>query len=65
MCAISQLVSAPLNRLPIEEHFRKTLPQKTTDPQKCKGDVTRDHPQQRFLAQQSVAMLEQCWNHSK
>ena len=29
-----------------------------------KGDVTRDDSQRRFLAQHSVAMLEQC-NHSK
>ena len=29
------------------------------------GDVTRDDWQRRFLAQHSVAMLEQCWNHSK
>ena len=29
------------------------------------GDVTRDDSQPRFLAQHSVAMLEQCWNHSK
>ena len=30
-----------------------------------KGDVTRDDSQQRFLEQHSVAMLEQCCNHSK
>ena len=30
-----------------------------------KGNVTRDDPQQRFLGQHSVAMLEQCCNHSK
>ena len=30
-----------------------------------KGDVTRDDSQRRFLAQHSVAMLEQCYNHSK
>ena len=30
-----------------------------------KGDVTRDDSQRRFLAQHSVAMLEQCCNHSK
>ena len=30
-----------------------------------KGDVTKDNSQQRFLAQHSVAMLEQCCNHSK
>ena len=29
------------------------------------GDVTRDDSQGRFLAQQSVAILEQCCNHSK
>ena len=29
------------------------------------GDVTRDDSQRRFLAQHSVAMLEQCCNHSK
>ena len=28
-------------------------------------DVTRDNSQRRFLAQHSVAMLEQCCNHSK
>ena len=30
-----------------------------------KGDVTRDDSQRRFLAQHSLAMLEQCCNHSK
>ena len=30
-----------------------------------KGDVTRDDSQGRFLAQHSIAMLEQCCNHSK
>ena len=30
-----------------------------------KGHVTRDDLQRRFLAQHSVAMLEQCCNHSK
>ena len=30
-----------------------------------KGDVTRGDSQRRFLAQHSLAMLEQCWNHSK
>ena len=30
-----------------------------------KGDVTRDDSQRLFLAQHSVAMLEQCCNHSK
>ena len=30
-----------------------------------KSDVTRDNSQRRFLAQHSVAMLEQCCNHSK
>ena len=30
-----------------------------------KGDVTPDDSQQRFLAQDMVAMLEQCCNHSK
>ena len=30
-----------------------------------KGDVTRDDSQRRFLAQHSVAMLEQCCNLSK
>ena len=30
-----------------------------------KGDVTRGDLQQRFLAQHSVAMLEQCCNPSK
>ena len=30
-----------------------------------KGDVTRHDSQRRFLAQHSVAMLEQCCNHSK
>ena len=29
------------------------------------GDVTRDDAQQRFLAQHSVAMLEQCCKDSK
>ena len=29
------------------------------------GDVTRDDSQRRFLGQHSVAMLEQCCNHSK
>ena len=29
----------------------------------AKGDVTRNESQQRFLAQHSVAMLEQCCNH--
>ena len=33
--------------------------------QGLKGDVTRDDLQGRFLAQHSVAMLEQCCNHSK
>ena len=33
--------------------------------QGLKGDVTRDDLQERFLAQHSVAMLEQCCNHSK
>ena len=31
----------------------------------AKGDVTRDDSQRRFLAQHTVAMLEQCCNHSK
>ena len=31
----------------------------------AKGDVTRDDSQRRFLAQHSVAMLEQCCNYSK
>ena len=30
-----------------------------------KGDVNRDDSQRRFLAQQNVAMLEQCCKHSK
>ena len=30
-----------------------------------KGDATQDYLQQRFLVQHSVAMLEQCCNHSK
>ena len=30
-----------------------------------KGDLTGDDSQRRFLAQHSVAMLEQCCNHSK
>ena len=30
-----------------------------------KGDVTRGDSQRRFLAQHSVAMLEQCCNYSK
>ena len=30
-----------------------------------KGDVKRDDSQQRFLAQHSVTMLEQCCNHLK
>ena len=30
-----------------------------------KGDVARDDSQRRLLAQQSVAMLEQCCNDSK
>ena len=30
-----------------------------------KGDVTQNDLQRRFLAQHSVAMLEQCCNHSK
>ena len=29
------------------------------------GDVTRDDSQRRFLGQHSVAMLDQCCNHSK
>ena len=29
------------------------------------GDFTRDDSQRRFLAQHSVAMLEECCNHSK
>ena len=29
------------------------------------GDVTRNDSQRRFLGQNSVAMLEQCYNHSK
>ena len=28
-------------------------------------DVTRDDSQRRYLAQHSVAMVEQCWKHSK
>ena len=32
---------------------------------RLKGDVTRDYSQRRFLAQHSVAMLEQCCNYSK
>ena len=32
---------------------------------RSKGDVTWDDTQRRFLAQHSVAMLEQCWNNSK
>ena len=30
-----------------------------------KGDVTRDDLQRPFLAQHSIAMLEQCFNYSK
>ena len=30
-----------------------------------KGDVTRDDSRRRFFAQHSVALLEQCCNHSK
>ena len=30
-----------------------------------KGDVTRNDSQRRFLAQHSVAMLEQCWKYLK
>ena len=30
----------------------------------CKGNVTREDSQRRFLAQKSVAMLEQCCKHS-
>ena len=29
-----------------------------------KGDITREDSQRRFLVQHSVAMLEQCCNHS-
>ena len=32
---------------------------------RSKGDFTRDDLQRQFLAQQSVAMLEQCCDHSK
>ena len=32
---------------------------------RSKGDLTGDDSQRRFLAQHSVAMLEQCCNHSK
>ena len=31
----------------------------------CKGDVTRYDSRRRFLAQHSVAMLEQCCNYSR
>ena len=37
----------------------------TTEFYTIKGDVTRNDLQRRFLAQHSVAMLEQCCNHSK
>ena len=37
----------------------------TTPSSLLKGDVIRDDLQRRFLAQHSVAMLEQCGNHSK
>ena len=36
-----------------------------TNSQGLKGDFTRDDSQRRFLAQHSVAMLEQRWNYSK
>ena len=31
----------------------------------ARGEVTRDNSKPQFLAQQSVAMLKQCCNHSK
>ena len=45
-------------------NFKKTTYWSTTSAV-SKGDVTRDDSQRRFLAQRSVAMLEQCCNHSK
>ena len=56
-CLSSNSLS-PLGRGP-EQGYRRCSTDFT------KGDVTRDHSQRRFLAQHSVAMLEQCWNHSK
>ena len=32
---------------------------------RSKGDITWDDSQRRFLAQHSIAMLEQCWKNSK
>ena len=46
-------------------HLTLTLAEMKTKTLTLTSNVTRDDLQRRFLAQHSVAELEQCCNHSK
>ena len=48
----------------MQTHFRSDIFAAVASSDR-KGDVTRKDSQRRFLVQHSVAMLEQCCNHSK
>ena len=45
MCAIPQLVSAPLNPIPTAEHFRRSHPRPRGDVQLTNEEGSRDHAQ--------------------
>ena len=60
--------SAQLNSQPIHVSsnlFIQYPDEKIYVSKQSKGDVTRDDSKRRILAQHSIAMLEQCCNHSK
>ena len=60
--------SAQLNSQPIHVSsnlFIQYPDEKIYVSKQSKGDVKRDDSKRRFLAQHSIAMLEQCCNHSK
>ena len=60
--------SAQLNSQPIHVSsnlFIQYPDEKIYVSKQSKGDVARDDSKRRILAQQSIAMLEQCCNHSK
>ena len=59
--------SAQLNSQPIHVSsnlFIQYPDEKIYVSKQSKGDVKRDDSKRRFLAQHSIAMLEQCCNHS-
>ena len=61
-------IGCGLNRKIKQRHFWATPTRMWLDTAKfvlLKGDVTRDDSRRQFLAQHSIAMLEQCCNCSK